>query len=263
MEREPADDLSDEELADLAQLADGTLDAARRPEVEARVAASPALAAVVERQGAALDALRATADVGAPARLRAEVERARGGRRAGAGRARRPLFAGAIAAAAVVIIAVAVVLPGLSSDDPSFEDAVALGAQPPAQPAPPVDSGTPQLLNASVDDVAFPNYAAKFGWKAAGAREDDPSGRGAKTVFYEKDGRRIAYTIVSGDALDPPGDARSEERGGVTYRTFRDDGRNVVTWERGGQTCVLSGAEVESAELVGLADWRGKGAIAF
>jgi hypothetical protein len=49
----------------------------------------------------------------------------------------------------------------------------------------------------------------------------------------------------------------------VQFRTLRDDGRAVVTWERGGRTCVLSGAAVASGELVALADWRGKGAVRF
>ena len=67
----------------------------------------------------------------------------------------------------------------------------------------------------------------------------------------------------SGDALDPPGDARRTKRGGVEYRTFRHDGRTVVTWERGGHTCVLSSERARPAELIALADWRGKGAIPF
>ena len=68
-EREPTEGLSDEQLADLARLADGTLPADRRAEVEARVAASPQLASIVERQRAALEALHGTAETGAPARL--------------------------------------------------------------------------------------------------------------------------------------------------------------------------------------------------
>ena len=263
MEPEPTNGLSDDQLADLARLADGTLPADRRAEVEARVAASPQLSSIVERQGVALDALRGTADTGAPARLRAQVDRRRGaGRTAGGGR-RRVVLGGAIAAAASVALALILVLPGAFSGSPSVADAAALAEKPPTQAAPGGVPGTPQLLRAEVDDVPFPNYAAKFGWKPVGAREDDPSGRGATTVYYEKGGRAIAYTIVSGDALDPPSDARSTTRGGVEYRMFRDDGRTVVTWERDGHTCVLSGKAVRPAELLMLADWRGKGAIPF
>ena len=42
--------LSEHELAELAALADGTLPADRRAEVEARVAASPELQELLERQ---------------------------------------------------------------------------------------------------------------------------------------------------------------------------------------------------------------------
>jgi anti-sigma factor RsiW len=263
MEPELTDGLSDDELADLARLADGTLPADRRAEVEARVAASPQLSSIVERQAAALDAVRRTADTGAPARLRAQVDRRRsGGRAAGVGR-RRGVMGSAIAAVAAAALALILVLPGAFSGGPSVAEAAALGEQAPTQPAPGVVPGTPQLLRKEVEEVPFPNYAAKFGWTPVGARQDDPSGRGTSTVFYEKGGRRIAYTIVSGDALDPPSDARTTTRGGVEFHRFRNDGRTVVTWERDGQTCVLSSRAVRSSELVSLAAWRGKGAIPF
>src|SRR4051794_41966594 len=100
MESDPPHGLSDAELADLARLADGTLPAERRPDVEARVAASPQLASIVERQGVALDVLRDTAATGAPARLRAGVERRRGTGRAGAHRRGRGVGGGGVAAAA-------------------------------------------------------------------------------------------------------------------------------------------------------------------
>jgi anti-sigma factor RsiW len=266
MEPELTHGLSDDELADLARLADGTLPADRRAEVEARVAASPRLSSIVERQGIALEALRGTAEIGAPARLRAHVDRRRGAGRAGRGGRRRVMIrpsAAAVAAVAAVVLALILVLPSGLSGGPSVADAAALAEQPPTQPAPAGVPGAPALLRAEVDDVPFPNYAAKFGWKPLGAREDDPSGREATTVHYQKGARTIQYTIVSGDALDPPSDARLTTRAGVEYRSFRHDGRTVVTWERNGHTCVLSAKAVRPAELLTLADWRGKGALPF
>src|SRR4051794_41742622 len=100
MESDPTHGLSDAELADLARLADGTLPAERRPDVEARVAASPRLASIVERQGAALQALHGTAATGAPARLRAGVERRRGTGRGAARGDRRTVIGGGVAAPA-------------------------------------------------------------------------------------------------------------------------------------------------------------------
>jgi hypothetical protein len=162
-----------------------------------------------------------------------------------------------------VALALVLVLSGGSSSNPSVADTTALAQKAPTQAAPAAVPGDPALLRARVDDVPFPNYSEKFGWKAAGARRDNPSGRGATTVFYEKGARTIAYTIVSDGALDPPQDARATTRDGVVYRTFRAGGRAVVTWERDGHTCVLSSRAARPGELVALADWRGKGAIPF
>ncbi len=262
METDPTDGLSDGELADLARLADGTLPADRREDVEARVAASPQLASIVESQRVALHAVRATDATGAPARLRADIGR-RAAPRAAPARRRGIRIGGAVAAVAAVALALILVLPGAFSSDPSVDDAAGLAEKQPDRAAPRAVPGPPPLLREEVDDVPFPDYSAKFGWKASGAREDEPSGRGATTVYYAKGGREIAYTIVSGDALETPADARSTKRGGVEYRTFRDDGRTVVTWERDGRTCVLSGQAVRPAELLALADWRGQGAIPF
>jgi anti-sigma factor RsiW len=246
----------------LARLADGTLPADRRADLEARVAASPQLASIVERQDAALSALRATADSGAPARLRAQVERRRDRSRAKATRRPRIAIGGAVAATAVVVIALVAIVPGAGSGNPTVADAAGLARNAPSQPAPGVVPGTP-LLRENVDGVSFPDYAAKFGWKPVGAREDSAAGRATQTVYYMKGTRTIAYTIVSGPALDPPPDAQSTKRGAVEYRTFRAGGRIAVTWEREGHTCVLSSTSARPAELVTLGDWRGKGAIRF
>ena len=261
MEPDPTIGLSDDELADLARLVDGTLPPDRRAEVEARVAASPQLSSIAKRQGVALDALHGTASTGAPARLRARVERRQRGGEVHEGGRGRIAIGGAIAAAVAVALAAILVLP--IGGAPSVAEAAALAKKPPTQPAPRPVPGTPQLLRAQVDGVPFPNYAAKFRWVPDGARQDAPSGRSATTVYYDKSRRTIAYTIVSGDALHPPSDASVTTLGGVEYRSYRDSGRTVVTWKRGGRTCVLSAKAVPRAELLTLANWRGKGAIPF
>jgi anti-sigma factor RsiW len=258
MEPDPATELSDDELADLARLVDGTLPAERRADLEARVAASAQLSNIVERQRMAVDALHGTADTGAPVRLRAQVER----RRAPAAARGRLALGGLAAATLAVALAVVLLLPGPFSGGPSVADAAAFGAKAPCEAAPRT-SKVPQLLQADVGGVSFPNYAAKFGWKPIGARHDRAAGRRAITVFYAKDGRTIAYTIVSGATLDAPSHATSTRRGGVEYRALEIGGRNVVTWKRGGHTCVLSGSAAAASELIALADWRGKGTIRF
>jgi anti-sigma factor RsiW len=263
MEAEPIVGLNEGELADLARFFDGTLPADRRAEVAARVAASPQLAGIIERQGITVDALRATVEIGAPARLRGQVNRRRHGDPVARGGRRQVVFGGALATAAAVALALALILPGGASGGPSAADAAALSTKPPTLAAPGVVPGVPLLLRAEVDRVPFPDYAAKFGWKPVGARHDAPSGRDATTVYYRRGRRTIAYTIVSGDALDAASGTPSTRRGDIVYRTLRYEHRTVLIWERGGHTCVLSGRAVGRAELTTLADWRGGGAIPF
>jgi hypothetical protein len=259
---DPHNHLSDEELADLARLADGTLAPERRAEVEARVAASPELARAMQTQAVALDALqRANRDTGAPARLRGELERGRSRRRLRAPRAR--VWRSALAAGMAAVLALGLVLPGILSESLSVAEASTFAEKPPTEGAPGGVPGTPQLLRARVADVPFPNYAKKFGWTAAGRRDDHRSGHDATTIYYRKDGRSIGYTIVAGHALGQPSNARLTTLGAVDYRVFRHDDRTVVTWQRGGHTCVLSAKGVSASELVALASWRGKGAIPF
>ena len=49
----------------------------------------------------------------------------------------------------------------------------------------------------------------------------------------------------------------------TAFVVLGDGGRAVVTWDRGGRTCVLSSPTARPAELLTLADWRGKGTIPF
>jgi hypothetical protein len=85
--------------AELAALADGSLAPERRAELEARVAASPELAArLAEQRHAVALARNAAAEVEAPVGLRARIEAQRGARRAPT---RRRLVV--VAAAAVVV----------------------------------------------------------------------------------------------------------------------------------------------------------------
>jgi hypothetical protein len=84
------------------------------------------------------------------------------------------------------------------------------------------------------------------------------------TVYYEKEGKTLAYTIVGGDALDTPDDARTVTAEGTPIDLFRtSDGRPAATWERDDHTCILAGAGVPDAKLAELAGWKGLGAVAF
>src|SRR5437870_2496574 len=127
-----ASKLSAQEMAELSALADGTLPAERRAAVEARVAASPELREVVDRQRRAVAATRAVASEPAPASLRAAVEAQVREVDARRGRARRLVprlaLAGSVAAAAAVVLAL--VLSG-SPAGPTVADAARLATRPP------------------------------------------------------------------------------------------------------------------------------------
>jgi len=125
MRRRRADEDGDREIAELAALADGSLEPERRDALEARVAASSELADQLAEQQRAVALTRSAAEeVEAPAALRARVEAQRRSRR---GRAPgRLLLAGAGTAAAlvaVVALAVSVLDSGTSAE--SFHAALA------------------------------------------------------------------------------------------------------------------------------------------
>jgi Anti-sigma-K factor rskA, C-terminal len=103
----------DIELAELAALADGSLDAQRRATAVARVAGSPELAELLAEQERAVALThRAVAAVEAPAVLRARIEAQRRPRRR-----QRAALAGAIATtAAVAAAAVGVLESGTSGE---------------------------------------------------------------------------------------------------------------------------------------------------
>jgi hypothetical protein len=74
---------------------------------------------------------------------------------------------------------------------------------------------------------------------------------------------RVAYTIVGGDALDPPPGARRVTVAGRPLWALRDDPRDVVVFQRQGKTCILAGHVESTHTLWRLATWRGNGSITF
>ena len=246
--------LSEAEMADLCALADGTLPAERRPAVEARVAASPELQALLERQRGAVAATQALASEPVPASLREAVEPRRPSRRSRYGWSRwiipRMALAGGLAAVIAVVAAVA--LTG-GPAGPTVAEAARFAAQRPSEPAPRAVGDDRLALD--VEGVVFPDLLTSYGWRAVGAHRGTIDGREATTVVYEKGGRRIAYVVVAGEGLDRPSAAERTEVAGVPFQTLHVDGRLVVTWRRLGHTCVLIGAAPRS-ELLTLASWQ-------
>jgi anti-sigma factor RsiW len=238
-------------MADLSALADGTLPAERRAEVEARITASPELQSVLERQRRAVAAAQTLAAEEVPGSLQTAVEAAASRRARSRTLVPRVVLAGAAVAAAVVA---AVVLSG-GPGAPTVADAASLAARAPTAPAPPTAGKAGTRLAIGVEGVAFPNLAQWAGWQTLGVRRGHVDGREAVVVFYGKGDRRLAYVIVAGSGLSPPADGQASSIRGVEYRTLRLNGRLAVTWRRGAHTCVLIG-DAPRSELLMLASWN-------
>jgi len=260
-DRHDTAEIDDRTQRELTQLADGRLRGSKRLALEARISSEPLLAAALERQRVAAVALR-TLELEVPAALRARVEAERR-RSSTPARRRRLAIAGGLATATAAAALLAVMVLPTGSGGPSVDEAARLAASPATQATVAVDQSNPKLLDVASDDVPFPNLEGEFGWREAGARGDDLDGRHARTVFYERGGRRISYTIVAGEAIEQPPGARTRSIKGVEFASFEAGGTRAVTWQREGHTCVLASREASDEELVELASWTGKGSVPF
>lgn len=217
--------------ADLVALADDNLDAARRAEVQARVAADPVLADALSEQRCALALLATAGAVPMPPALRARVEEIGAQRRSRTRRRLRlrlwlPAFGAAMATASAAIVLM------VAGGGPGVEDVIDAAVRPATAEASPREQ---------IDGLVFPSYPE---WRATGARTDVIGGRTMRTVFYEREGRKIAYTIVARPALP----------GGEKRRLLEIDGRPAVQWTKDGHTCLISG-DVDADVLNDLVDW--------
>jgi hypothetical protein len=123
MRRRRDNGAGDQEIAELAALADGSLAPERRAALEARVEESSELADLLaEQQRAVTLARTAAAEVEAPAGLRARVEAQR---RPHSGRATRPFVL--VGTAAIAVLAVAVGLRVLTMESSAQQFRAALG----------------------------------------------------------------------------------------------------------------------------------------
>jgi hypothetical protein len=217
-------------------------------------------------RGRALIAAAVT-ETRAPLTLRERIEsdRSRATRR-GVGARRRGRLgllipAGGLAAA--LVVAVIVVTGGGGA--PSVVATASLAVRGPVLPAPREDGTNHAVLSASIEGVPFPYWGDSFQWKAVGARDDKIEDRRARTVYYQNaKGAQAAYTILGGDAIKAPSHARKQTQNGIVLWVTQDSGRRIITWRRGGHTCVLSAPiAVPEQKLLELASWKGKGRVPF
>ena len=188
-------------------------------------------ATALEGQRAALD-LIAASSIPAPLALRMRVEEMEAAARPAVrpwAFGRRLLPAAALAFAATLAALVVMIGGG----GPAVDDVLAVALRPATAPA---------ALDEQFEGVRFPSYEQ---WRQTGARTDEIGGRKIRTVFYERDGRTIAYSIVAGPALSEDG----------ALRVVRAGDTAAVTWTRHGRTCVIAAAGVDSETLAKLAVW--------
>lgn len=158
---------------------------------------------------------------------------------------------GVVLAAVIIVVALAVaaVLAATSGirRDEIVDAAAGLGS---LSGELPVAAGHPPVFKG----VRFPDLARE-GWVPTDGRRDVVGDRVALTVFYSgaADGRRLAVTILFGQALPPPPESELVTSGGVVIarKVLRD--RAVVAWRRRGRTTIMSVAGADSADLVRLA----------
>jgi len=198
----------------------------------------------------------AVAQTQAPLALRERIEAQR---HAAAKPARRRwAFGGSLAGAVAAVVAAIVVATGGGVAEPTVAQAAQLALRTPTAAAPAVNQAHPGLLKRSIGGVTYPSWQDQFPWKASGVREDKLDGHRAMTVFYDNPaGTRIGYTILAGKPLDEPS-GPSVSHGTERYVVLQRGARTIVTWRRGGHTCVLSGPKgVSSDRLLALASWSG------
>jgi hypothetical protein len=197
----------------------------------------------------------------APLALREQLESIREGSAPKRKRTRRFGLAGAITTAAACLAVALAVIVGSGASGPTLAKASAFTLQPATGPAPShTFDGT---LNLNVDGVPYPYWDDDFGWKATGSRVDKVDGRTATTVFYRKGKLRVGYTIVTGKSVKLPGSAEKTTRKGTTFHIAPLHGATVVTWERRGHSCILSGVNVSREKLLKLAAWKDAGALPY
>jgi hypothetical protein len=207
----------------------------------------------------------AVAETRAPLALRERIEsdRQRAGSRGAAPGRRWGVFAPVAGILAAAVIAVVLVTGG--SGAPSVFATASLAARGAVLPAPQEDPSNQAVLKESIEGVPFPYWGDSFQWEAVGAREDKIEGRPAKTIYYRNvKGQDAAYTILGGDAVDPPSGAHKVTRNGVDIWVTTHNGRRVVTWKRDDHTCVMSAPlTIPQQKLLDLASWKGHGNVSF
>jgi hypothetical protein len=158
--------------------------------------------------------------------------------------------AGLVAGVAIIAVAVAVAVAfGLSGGDDAGRLVAGVAAAQAGESEAPPPAEPPDAARGE----GFPEFAARAGWAPTGARQDRVRGVAVTTVFWGREGRRVAHTVLPGGSSDPPAGAGRTGRRGLLLHSFETGPRTAVTWTEDGRTSVISGIGVSRAELYDLA----------
>lgn len=117
-----------------------------------------------------------------------------------------------------------------------------------------IDAPAPATLgDARHADGAFGRRVTAAGWRPVAAASGVVHGRRAESTVWEKSGRRVVYTRLSGVPVGRPDGSGRTGRSGTLLYSLPGDLRNAVTWADEGQTAVISGADVSIGDLYDLA----------
>ena len=246
------------ELADLSALADGTLDPARRADVEARIArlAGADRAVRARAPGGRTRCTRRGRPSVPPQRLRAKIEASRPSgaasgppalrlrRRRGRGARRRGARAGAGASVGNARRAVGVRRGGAGRSRS--------GSGGPRARSRPCPQGGCTRTSATSTSPTGP--------RGSDGRPSGPaptSSAGTPRSPSTTGGRTSRSPTRSCIRRRCPSRRRQATNwDGTELRTLELNGRLVVTWRRAGDTCVLSGTGIKAGELQRLAAWK-------
>jgi hypothetical protein len=157
---------------------------------------------------------------------------------------------GLVAGVAIILVAIGVAVAfGLSDDDDAGRAVAAVVAAQDGEAEAPPPAAPPDAARGE----GFADFAAAAGWAPVGVRTDTAGGRAITTVFWGREGRRVAQTVLPGDPADPPAAARRTGRRGVLLYSFDAGPRTAVTWTEDGGTTVISAIGVGRGELYDLA----------
>ena len=157
---------------------------------------------------------------------------------------------GTILGAAITLVALGVAIAfGLSRNDDPGRVAFAVVELHDQGPT----SGPPPTVPDVGVSPGFSAYASAAGWRLTGSRRDELEGRTVETAFWERAGKRIAHSVVSGAPVGPPPDTRRTGRRGMLLRSFDRVGRTAVIWQEGDHTAVISAIGISRAALYALA----------